>query len=232
MTATFETAPCPPGAICTPQGRDHVVSYAFGVERASSPRRPFVVHADVGGVDVCLEVMIELEIRTRMPHRTGGSGKTPAAEVNLHPRIDFEACGTYFRTDKWLGARAGLRARQELLHQFHEEIVRAFGGENVIEGWKKLGNVPAKVTVLGARVEDVRKFVNKKLAELGVPGGNGHSGPNGPNDHDDHGAIAGSDRRARRSKNFRMKPFKRRGPVSRSAVRRQTSKSKTPSRAR
>jgi hypothetical protein len=230
MTATkYETAPCPPGAICTPQGRDHVVSYEFKLDRANAPRRPFVVHGEIGGVDICLDVKVELEIRTRMSSHGGGSQGAKGAQVNLHPRIDLEPCSTYFRTDMWLGGRAGFRARQEILHQFHAEIVEAFGGEEVLEGWKKLENVPANVTVLGASIEDVRNYVNKKLAELGNAGDTGHAGPDG---HRGRGRRSGAGA-GRRSKVFQMKPARRRGSAGRAGHgRHQRSKSNTPSRAR
>jgi hypothetical protein len=232
MTATYETAPCPPGAICTPQGRDHVVSYEFGVDRASSPRKPFVVHGEIDGVDICLDVKIKLEIRTEMAHSPGGVQRAKRAEVNLHPAIDLEPCSTYFRTESWLGAAAGVKVRQETLHQFHEEIVKAFGGARALERWKNLKGVPANVTVLGAAIEDVRKYVNKKLAELGDVGNGGNGSIGG---HAGHGGRAGKVGAGRRSRSrvVDLRPPKRRGPaVHTPRRRRQTSKSKTPSRSR
>ena len=233
MTATFETAPCPPGAICTPQGRDHVVSYEFGVDRASSPRKPFVVHGEIDGIDICLDVRIKLEIKTQMAHSPGGFQRAKRPQVNLHPAIDLEPCSTYFRTESWLGAAAGVKARQEALHQFHEEIVKAFGGARALERWKNLKGVPANVTVLGAAIGDVRKYVNKKLGELGDVG-SGHTGGNGSiGGSAGHGGRAGRGRRSRtrtviltpvgRSRNrsgVRKKSPKRGGSASRAARRR------------
>jgi hypothetical protein len=236
MTATYETAPCPPGAICTPQGRDHVVSYEFGVDRASSPRKPFVVHGEIDGVDLCLDVKIKLEIRTQMAPPSGGFQRAKRAQVNLHPAIDLEPCSTYFRTESWLGAAAGVKARQETLHQFHEEIVKAFGGARALERWNNLKGVPANVTVVGAAIGDVRKYVNEKLAELGDvdTGDDGSVGSRSPRaGHRGHSGRAGKVGAGRRSRAVVITPAKRRGSLGRSEHRRrQTSKSKTPSRGR
>ncbi|HVS10273.1 MAG TPA: hypothetical protein VMS76_10405 [Planctomycetota bacterium] len=213
------------------------MSYAFKVDRGTPTLRPFVVHSDIGGVDLCLDVKVELEIRTRMSHQADCPHVPAKAQVSLHPRIDFEPCGTYLRTNAWLGTRGGLKARQEALHKLHMEIVNAFGGEAKLKSWKNLDDVPRSVTVLGASVEHVREYVNEKLAELGDAAGGGHAG---------HDGRAGRGRRSRtrtfimtpvdRSRNrssVRKKSAKRRGSAARAAHRpRQTSKSKTPSRAR
>jgi hypothetical protein len=89
------------------------------------------------------------------------------AKVSLHPAIQLEPCSTYFMTSQWLGAKPALEARQRLLRKVHDEVVRAIGGGKVIAGWRDLKDAPAEVTVLGAPIEETKKYVDRTLAQLG-----------------------------------------------------------------
>ncbi|HVS10271.1 MAG TPA: hypothetical protein VMS76_10395 [Planctomycetota bacterium] len=90
-----------------------------------------------------------------------------AAEVNLRPAIQLESCSTYFLTEAWLGAKAALEARQKFLDATHDRIIRELGGKKVLDGWQDLKDAPQEVTRIGASVEEVRRYVARKLAELG-----------------------------------------------------------------
>jgi len=90
-----------------------------------------------------------------------------AAEVNLRPAIQLEPCSTYYLTEAWLGAKAALEARQKFLNEVHEQIIRELGGLKTLKDWQGLKDAPAEVIRLGAPVEEIRKYVARKLAQLG-----------------------------------------------------------------
>jgi len=131
---------CPRGARCTPlPNDDHEVSYAL---KLLNDGRPFVLSWEFEGIHFTADVMLELQVRTRMQAPYG------PAEVNLLPAIQFEACGTYFDVENW-----------------HHEILQLLG--SAFQGWKNLQDVPKAVTMLGASITDVRNYVNDILKGCG-----------------------------------------------------------------